>query len=178
MAEQVEAPQGAEDGTLVRLGQAIMLHRGGDREEARNRFALLWKETEDTGHLFHRCAIAHYMADTQDDPVDELEWDRRALSAAEALSEERSRWREHVPAVRALYPSLHLNLAAGHARLGDVYAARDELARARGRAGVLADDVYGARVRSAIDRLETRLRDGAAPEVRRPGAAGEGGQLP
>ncbi|MFG3257700.1 hypothetical protein [Streptomyces sp. NPDC048172] len=93
MAEpQREAPRGAGDGTMVRIGQAIMLHRAGDREEARNRFGLLWKEAEESGHLFHRCAIAHYMADTQDDPVDGLEWDLRALAAADALTEERVRW--------------------------------------------------------------------------------------
>lgn len=161
MAEpRQDAPQGAEDATMVRIGQAIMLHRGGDREEARNRFALLWKETEESGHLFHRCTIAHYMADTQDDPADELEWDLRALSAADALSEERVRWGEHLLAVRALYPSLHLNLAADHVKLGDPGSARRHLDRARGTLDALGDDAYGDGIRSAIERLELSLTDG------------------
>ncbi|MDJ1135637.1 hypothetical protein NMN56_027530 [Streptomyces iconiensis] len=147
---------------MVRIGQAIMLHRGGDREEARNRFTLLWKETEDTGHLFHRCTIAHYMADTQDDPADELEWDLRALSAADALSEERVSWGEHLLAVRALYPSLYLNLAADHAKLGDPHSARRDLDRARGTLDALGDDAYGDGIRAAIERLELRLADDTA----------------
>ncbi|MGW3068526.1 hypothetical protein ACWDA8_34880, partial [Streptomyces sp. NPDC001130] len=30
----------------------------------------------------HRCTLAHYLADTHDDPEDELAWDLRALSRA------------------------------------------------------------------------------------------------
>lgn len=148
------------DAVMVRIGQAIMLHRAGDREEARNRFALLWSETTGKGDLFHRCTIAHYMADTQDDPGAELEWDRRALAAADALTEDEVEWGEHSPAVRCLYPSLYLNLAADHAKLGERGAARRELSRARGVLGSLADDEYGAGIRAAVDRLESRLGAG------------------
>ncbi|AXK37472.1 hypothetical protein DVA86_19210 [Streptomyces armeniacus] len=143
---------------MTRIGQAIILHRGGDREEARNRFARLWEEAgEDEAALFHRCTIAHYMADTQDHPADELEWDRRALAAADALSGERVAWGRHELAVRALYPSLHLNLAADHVKLHDTRAARRELLLARGTAAELAHDDYGQGIRAAIDRLELRL---------------------
>ncbi|MET9295059.1 hypothetical protein [Streptomyces sp. NPDC003077] len=65
------------------MGQAVMLHRGGDREEARNRLRALWEEVGPRGDPFHRCALAHYLADTQDDPLDELHWDLMALDAAE-----------------------------------------------------------------------------------------------
>ncbi|NGO72209.1 hypothetical protein [Streptomyces boncukensis] len=167
MAEpQREAPRGALDATLVRLGQAIMLHRGGDREEARNRLAALWQEAEESGHLFHRCTIAHHMADTQDDPADELRWDLCALAAADALTgrrEARDRWAEHVRAVRSLYPALYLNLASDHAKLGDGPSARRELTRARGVLGELADDTYGAGIRAAVARLETRLAGSTPP---------------
>lgn len=145
------------DGVMVRIGQAIMLHRAGDREEARNRLALLWSETTGEGDLFHRCTIAHYMADTQDDPGAELEWDRRALAAADALTEEKVEWGEHSLAVRSLYPSLYLNLAADHAKLGQSVAARRELGRAKGALGSLADDEYGEGIRAAVGRLEFRL---------------------
>ncbi|MER8072401.1 hypothetical protein ABTZ59_29330 [Streptomyces sp. NPDC094034] len=73
---------------MTRIGQAVMLLHGGDREEARNRFGLLWAELGEAGDAFHRCALAHYMADTQDDPGDELAWDLRALTAADGLREE------------------------------------------------------------------------------------------
>ncbi|MGW7517889.1 hypothetical protein ACWGJ2_20110 [Streptomyces sp. NPDC054796] len=159
MAEpQQEAyPDPDPDATMVRIGQAIILHRGGDREEARKRFGLLWEETGEEGDLFHRCTIAHYMADTQDDPVAELEWDLRALEAADAIAREEAKWGEHTRAVRSFYPSLYLNLAADHVKLGDESAALRELARARGAAGVLADDEYAAGIRAGIERLCLQL---------------------
>lgn len=171
MAEpQQDASQdGAEDARMVRIGQAVMLHRGGDREEARNRFAALWEETDPRTDLFHRCTIAHYMADTQDAPADELSWDLRALAAADALRRDEVSWGEHRLAVRSLYPSLHLNIAAGHARLGDGPAARRELARARATLDALASDAYGEGIRAAIDRLEQQVTDGTVDE---PGGGG------
>jgi hypothetical protein len=135
-----------------------MLHRAGDREEARNRLTLLWSQTTGEGDLFHRCTIAHYLADTQNDLAAELEWDRRALAAADALTEDEVQWGEHRLAVRSLYPSLYLNLAAGHAKLGEVAAARRELRRAQDVLPSLADDEYGAGIRAAVQRLERQLQ--------------------
>ncbi|MFE2534799.1 hypothetical protein [Streptomyces sp. NPDC059371] len=164
MAEQQE--QAAPDAMTTRIGQAVMLHHAGDREEARGRFLDLWGEIGDSGDALHRCTLAHYMADTQDDPADELAWDLRALAAAEELSDGRVAEPHQSLAVRAFYPSLHLNLAADYAKLGRSEAARTHLRRARGAAGALADDRYGDGVRAAIGRLELRLRDtGAAAEA-------------
>ncbi|MEV5593755.1 hypothetical protein [Streptomyces sp. NPDC052496] len=70
------------DVVLTRIGQAVMLHRGGDREEARNRLGQLWAEVGPDGDPFQRCTLAHYLADTQDDPADELGWDLTALETA------------------------------------------------------------------------------------------------
>ncbi|MFE2502453.1 hypothetical protein [Streptomyces rubiginosohelvolus] len=154
MVEQQEA---SEDAVMTRIGQAIMLLHGGDREEARNRFGALWSELGADGDALHRCTLAHYMADTQDDPGDELAWDLRALTAAEGAS---GGWAaEHLPAVRAFYPSLHLNLAADYLKLQRPDSARIHLQRARAAAESLADDGYGGGVRAAIDRLELRLRE-------------------
>ncbi|MET7983500.1 MULTISPECIES: hypothetical protein [unclassified Streptomyces] len=157
MAEQQE--QAAPDAMTTRIGQAVMLHHAGDREEARGRFLDLWTEIGDGGDALHRCTLAHYMADTQDDPADELAWDLRALSAAEELTDGRVAEPHQSLAVRAFYPSLHLNLAADYAKLGRSEAARTHLRRARGAAGALADDRYGDGVRAAIGRLELRLQD-------------------
>lgn len=147
----------AGDTVPTRIGQTVMLHRAGDREEARNRFAALWEEIGENGDLLHRCTLAHYMADTQDDPSDELAWDVRALRAADRLTGSRAAARDASRAVLAFYPSLHLSLAADYAKLGRTAAARRELARARGCAARLADDAYGDRVRAAIARLDMRL---------------------
>ncbi|MFJ1802225.1 MULTISPECIES: hypothetical protein [unclassified Streptomyces] len=172
MVEQQEA---SDDAVMTRIGQAIMLLHGGDREEARNRFGALWSELGADGDALHRCTLAHYMADTQDDPGDELAWDLRALTAAEGLRTAGAPGEgdgpgegrggapapEHrdTPAVRAFYPSLHLNLAADYLKLQRPDSARIHLQRARAAAESLADDGYGGGVRAAIDRLELRMRE-------------------
>ncbi|PZH03721.1 hypothetical protein C1I97_20040, partial [Streptomyces sp. NTH33] len=160
MVERQE--QTASDAVMTRIGQGAMLHHAGDREEARDRFLALWAEIGEDGDPLHRCTLAHYMADTQDDPADELAWDLRALSAAEELHGDRLAGHEGAPAARALYPSLHLNLAADYLKLGHREAARTHLRRARGAASALADDSYGDGVRAAIHRLALRLGEGGS----------------
>ncbi|MBT3153927.1 hypothetical protein HTV45_24165 [Streptomyces sp. CHD11] len=160
--------QAAPDAVLTRIGQVVMLHHAGDREEARHRFLGLWAEIGEHGDPLHRCTLAHYLADTQDDPGDELAWDLRALTAAEEAADDRAGAHENSPAVRAFYPSLQLNLAADYARLGRSDAARSHLHRARDAARTLADDRYGQGVRSAIRRLELRLDEEDPPGGRVP----------
>ncbi|MGN5378021.1 hypothetical protein BIV25_42600 [Streptomyces sp. MUSC 14] len=156
MAERQE--QVAPDAVLTRIGQVVMLHHGGDREEARTRFLALWAEIGESGAPLHRCTLAHYLADTQDDPGDELAWDLRALSAAEELADDGGDSADGEPAgVRGFLPSLHLNLAADYVKLGRAEAARTHVRRARRAAGALSDDRYGDGVRAAITRLELRL---------------------
>ncbi|MFJ4772025.1 hypothetical protein ACIP88_23435 [Streptomyces uncialis] len=167
MAERQEGTAG-DDTTMTRIGQAVMLHHGGDREEARDRFLALWAEIADSGDPLHRCTLAHYMADTQDDPEAELAWDLRALSAAEELADGRVPPYHLAPAARAFYPSLHLNLAADYVKLGRTDAARSHLRLSRGALDQLADDGYGDALRAAIARLGHRL-DGDPPDDPGPG---------
>ncbi|MDO0916536.1 MULTISPECIES: hypothetical protein [unclassified Streptomyces] len=150
MAEQQE--QAAPDAVLTRIGQVVILHHAGDREEARRRLLDLWTELGEDGDPLHRCTLAHYLADTQDDPSDELAWDLRALTEAEGAG--------GALAVRALYPSLHLNLAADYVKLDRAEAARVHLRRARGAVGALRDDSYGDGVRAELRRLEAWLGEG------------------
>jgi hypothetical protein len=148
------------DEMTTRIGQVVILLHGGDREEARNRFAALWEELGEDGSPLHRCTLAHYMADSQDDPEDELAWDLAALKAADSVARGRApatRWRETPQPFRGFYPSLHLNLAADYHRLGEHQLARGPLGRARDAAGALADDDYGDGVRAAIARMGQRL---------------------
>ncbi|MEW1658565.1 hypothetical protein [Streptomyces sp. NPDC093707] len=176
VAEQRRAAE-PEDGIPTRIGQAIMLHRAGDREEARNRFAALWQEMGPCGDAFHRCTLAHYMADTQDDPRDELDWDLRALEAAEGFVTERPARvrpsgagpaggpgrRRSLAALRAFFPALHLNLAADYAGLDRPADARAQLRRARASVRALADGEYRRRLTEAIGRLELRIEGAAGP---------------
>ncbi|MGW6981744.1 hypothetical protein ACWGE1_20250 [Streptomyces sp. NPDC054932] len=166
MTEQQEA---SEDAVMTRIGQAVILLHAGDREEARNRLGEIWSEIGEEGDSLHRCTLAHYMADAQDDPADELAWDLRALTAAAHVPDDgpetgtgppregRAAQREPHPAMRAFYPSLHLSLAADYVKLQRPEAARVHLARARAATGALSDDGYGNGVRAAIARLEQRL---------------------
>lgn len=205
----MEQREPSGDVVMTRIGQAIMLLHAGDREEARNRFGIIWSEIGEHGDALHRCTLAHYMADAQDDPGDELAWDLRALTAAEGLAgggavagraegaDEDSRDGdahgedsppgsvtespgsvtgppgsvtglpgEHrdASAVRAFFPSLHLNLAADYLKLQRFEAARLHLDQAWDAAGVLEGDGYGGGIRAAIGRMEQRLRGSAAGE--------------
>ncbi|WP_369381112.1 hypothetical protein [Streptomyces sp. cg36] len=150
----MEQQEASEDVVMTRIGQALMLLHGGDREEARNRFGVIWAEIGEHGEPLHRCTLAHYMADAQDDAGDELAWDLRALSAADALGRER---RQTSLAVRAFYPSLHLNLAADYLKLHRPDAARIHLERAHTALDALDDDAYGNGIRTALLRLERQL---------------------
>jgi hypothetical protein len=157
-----------QDGITTRIGQVVILLHGGDREEARNRFAALWEEIGEDGSPLHRCTLAHYMADTQDDPEAELAWDLRALRAADAggggAEDAGHRWPGVGRTLRGLYPALHLSLAGDYHRLGEHQLARGHLGRARATAAGLADDEYGDGIRAAIARMGQRLpHDPAAP---------------
>ncbi|MEU6846875.1 hypothetical protein ABZ930_33905 [Streptomyces sp. NPDC046716] len=166
MAEQRE--QAADDALPTRIGQLVMLHHAGDREEARDRLLGLWAELGEHGDPLHRCTLAHYLARTQTDPTDELAWDLRALTAADSCVEPPS------AALRALYPSLYLRLAGDYVKLGRPGAARGQLTRARAAAAALggaADDGHAVGVRAALTRLEGELAGLPGED----GDAGEGG---
>jgi len=54
-------------------------------------FAQVWTEIGgEDGDPFHVCALAHSMADVQNDVHEELLWDLRALAAADLLTDERA----------------------------------------------------------------------------------------
>ena len=177
MGEQRER---ADLAMRTRIGQAVILHRGGDREEARKRLGQLWTELDQGGSPLHRTTVAHYLAQTQDEPEAGLAWDLRALAEADTLlggraesdsgetsgrapvaracvdAEQTSGEGESL-AVRSFYPRLHLSLAGAYARLGEVAAARCELVRTRSALDALGMDQHGADLFAAADRLERRL---------------------
>ncbi|MFC5720620.1 hypothetical protein ACFP1Z_10645 [Streptomyces gamaensis] len=155
------------DTTMSRIEAAVTLHREGDPGAARDRLAEIWLEISPDGDAFHRCVLAHYMADVQPEPQDELAWDLRALEAADSLTDERVRAHHASLAVRGFYPSLHLNLASSYDKVGDGDRAREHLDRARTYLDALGDDSYGDGIRAAIERLAKRLAerlDGAGAE--------------
>ncbi|MET4612148.1 hypothetical protein ABIC28_003140 [Rhodococcus sp. PvR044] len=145
------------DPIMTGIMAAQELANGGDRAGARAAFATLWERTGPDGDPLHAVTIAHYMADVQDEPADELDWDLRALEAADSLTDERAQRHHSSLQVAGFYPSLHLNLAADYAKLGEDDRARAHLELAEACVSTLSDDGYGATVRGGIARLRERL---------------------
>jgi len=153
----MSSQEASPDPVMAAIGAAQQLALDGEREHARRELAALWRRIGAEGDPLHRVALAHYMADAQDDPEQELAWDMRALAAADALTDDRAKGYHSTLAVRGFYPSLHLNLGADYEKLGRLEEAREQLTRAERAAVELPDDGYSAFVRSGIAALRRRL---------------------
>jgi hypothetical protein len=151
----------AADPTTAAVAAAVELGHGGQRAEARTRLAELWHQVGEAGDPLLRVTIAHFLADLQDDVREELAWDERALSAVAALTDERAAHQHPGLQVRGFLPSLHLNLADCHRRLGDPEAARRHLARAEEDIDVLAGDDYGSLIRAGLEHVRAALGAGS-----------------
>jgi hypothetical protein len=147
------------DPTILRIGEAVQLSHQGEREAARVLFAELWDEIGgEQGDPLHVCTLAHAMADVQDDVRQELVWDRRALDAADLLTDERVAQAGVPLRVAGLYPSLHLNLSECYRKLDDLDRAREHLHQAQATIGALGDDEYGQLIRDGLTRQVELLR--------------------
>ena len=145
---------------------AVVQGQAGDRAAARRELAALWTEVEQSGgDAFHRCVIAHFLADVQDDVRDELMWDERALAAVAGVTDERAQECHPSLQVRGFLPSLYLSLADDHRRLGDAARAHEFLERARGTVDALGDDAYGGLVRSGLDNVARALAEGSTERL-------------
>ncbi len=150
------------DTVLAEVGLGIGWAQQGDRTGARLLFAQLWGQVGPQGDALHRCAIAHSMADVQDDPRDELQWDLLAFDAARDLDDRRLGEAGMAATVGNLFPSLHLNLGDVYRRLGDRQHAFLHLSAGRQALQRLPDDGYRSMISDGLDRLERRLREPAA----------------
>ncbi|QNP75726.1 hypothetical protein IAG44_12795 [Streptomyces roseirectus] len=132
------------------IGRAVTEGRAGDTEAARRTLLTLWPTLTDP---LHRCTLAHHLADLYEDPAQALTWDIRALDAAADLTDRRLQ--DHHAGLRlaAFQPSLHLNLADDHRRLGSFDAAAEHIDAARAHVRELAEDAYGDLLRTAIEEV-------------------------
>ncbi len=142
---------------MAGIGRGIELNQQGERAAARRLFEELWQRIGPDGDPLQRCGVAHSMADAQDDPHEELRWDLLALEAAHGVTDADTHQAGMASPAAAMFPSLHLNLADVHHRLGHLDQAATHLARGREAAGVLGDDPYGQMIRDAFDRLDERM---------------------
>lgn len=153
------------DETMASIGAAVQLGRSGQRSQARDALTALWEQIGATGDALHRCTLAHYLADLQDTAQAELEWDERALAAADDLTDDRAQRYDHAWQVRLLLPSLHLNLADDHRRLGSPTRAREHLAQAQSLVTELPDDQYGGMIRSGLQHVSEALAAGSTQRL-------------
>jgi tetratricopeptide (TPR) repeat protein len=145
---------------MQRLAAGIKLSQSGNREAARCLFSEVWEQIGgERGDPFHRCALAHWMADVQDEVRDELRWDQRALEAADLLTDERAAAAGVKSPVAGFYPSLHLNLGECYRKLGDHDQARQHLEAGLAAVDALLDDGYGHMISGGLQRLAQRLHE-------------------
>lgn len=135
---------------MTSIGAGIELSQRGEYEDAQRLFTELWGQIGAEGDPFHRCALAHSMADVQDDPQAELVWDLRALQAADLVTDERAAAAGVTSPVAGFYPSLHLNL-------GDLPAARRHLDFGLAAIQALGDDGYRNMIRRCLHDLAARM---------------------
>ena len=119
------------DEIRTKVGEGIELLHQGERAAASALFAQLWSKIGEHGDPLHRCALAHWMADAQDEPREELAWDLRALEAVGSISEGRAQEASAAVTVSGFYPSLHLNLGEDYRKLGDQQKAAEHLVLGR-----------------------------------------------
>lgn len=134
---------------------AVGVALGGDRAQGHKDLRACWDATAETDHA-QRCVLAHYLADQQDDLVDEVAWDEQAL-AAYGHVRDADLAPVGIPAAAGLAPSLHLNLGDGYLRQGHTGKARAQLQAGLAAAGELPDDGYRAMIRRGLTGLQERL---------------------
>ena len=147
------------DPTMESIGQAVILGRQGDTEAARRDLTTIWAQIGVTGDPFHRCTLAHYLADLYDNPAEALIWDIRALDAADALTDERAQQHHASLQVGGFYPSLHLNISDNLRRLGAFEAAAEHINNAEQCTSALPSDAYGDTIRTAIREVRQAIEN-------------------
>lgn len=144
---------------MDRIVAAIGRLHSGDREGARSAFSQIWSGMGEDPDPFHVCVLSHYMADAQDEVSSELEWDLRALEAADRVPDGRAEAHHASLSIRSFYPSLHLNAGDSYLRLGNVAKALEHVRAAEATISDLPDSPLADRTRAGIARLARRVEE-------------------
>lgn len=146
-----------EETMMDRIARGIELGQIGQRPEAVETLTQLWSELDPDGNPLHRVAVAHSLADLQDDPNIELSWDLRALEQSELVTDTQTHEAGMTSGPAGMQPSLHLNLADVYLRLGQPDNARVHVAEGMQHVDALNDDGYGRMIRAGLERVTERL---------------------
>ncbi|SOD98632.1 hypothetical protein [Blastococcus haudaquaticus] len=155
----------ATDPTMADIAAAVQVGRDGRRAESREQLDALWERLGPDGDPLCRVTLAHFLADLQDDPREELAWDERALEAVGDLTDRRAGQEHAGVQARGFLPSLHLNLADVHRRLGNPAAAREHLAAAEAKAPDLPSGDYADLIRSGLEHVRAALDAGSTERL-------------
>lgn len=136
------------DNPIVKLcAQGIATEGTGDIAAAKELYLQAWDiATNDIDSL----TAAHYMARNQS-PQQQLHWNQLAVDHALKVNEE---------SVKALLPSLYLNLGKSHEDLDNKVLAAKYYKLAERYTGHLADDGYGRMTRAGIAAAMARVNAG------------------
>jgi tetratricopeptide (TPR) repeat protein len=110
----------------------------GKRQEAAETFMRAWEIA--ISH-YEQFIAAHYVARHQHSVAAKLQWDLKALEAAQKAGNEE---------ITGAYPSLYLNIAKCYEDLGEYETARQNYQAALSFAASLSDDGYGKMIKSGI----------------------------
>lgn len=118
----------------------MLLEGEGKPEEAAKLFYQAWNEAQNSIEKF---TAAHYVARHQNTIEDKLDWDIIAVNFATQSND---------PAVKAVLPSLYLNIGKGYEDLNNYAKARENYQLAFDHAIYLTNDGYGAMITAGINK--------------------------
>jgi tetratricopeptide (TPR) repeat protein len=117
----------------------MMLEGEGKPEEAAKLFEQAWEEATNPTEKF---TAAHYIARQQENVAGKLKWDEIALELALSIPGDE---------IKAVYPSLYLNVGKCHEDLGDFAKAMENYQSGLTFTGFLPNDGFGNMLRAGIN---------------------------
>lgn len=103
---------------------------------------VFYRAWEEAGSATEKFTAAHYVARHQTSVENKLQWDETALNLALTIDDEQ---------IKAVYPSLYLNIAKCHEDLGNFDKALWHYRSALDFASFLPNDGYGDMIRAGIN---------------------------
>jgi tetratricopeptide (TPR) repeat protein len=126
--------------------EGMLLEGEGKPQEALVLFEQAWQNA--TNDL-EKLTAAHYVARRQKTIADKLTWDETALNLALKISTDD---------IKAIYPSLYLNVAKRYEDLQDFAKANDNYLLALNFTNFLPNDGYGNMIRAGINSGINRVK--------------------